>query len=284
MARRPRGCGCFFILLILAFLVCWTLVPWLAAWWLGRSLPMTWRGKDGAFTLATIAATPLADDDRTQVSLHIPAGRARKLVTDLSGYGIPPLLLRGSIAAAGDFELAELGPGSRPWQAMTTWTGSAPLLTIHLPCADVNRYIAHRLSLLPDNPIKQCVLTQLRITDDDAADAAPDTRRFAVAVVGTVLWRAMGMNHSITVDHAAAWMHVRFDAVPGGHHPVATLEVTSLETPVLSIPLIGQVKRLIIPRIEDAVNASLTARLTSVVVPAWVPRDLRIEATALTEK
>ena len=271
----------FFIILVLIILGLWILWPWPAARWVNRSLPRTWSGRDGAFTLSSVAATPLSINGETQVRLLIPAGRVRTLLRDLTGRNLPPLVLRGGISAVGTFALTELGPEIRSWQAQATWTGSTPLLGVRLPIADVNQYMALRLAQLPDNPIKSCRLTMLRITDDDPPDAAPDTRRFAVETVGTVVWRALGMDNSITIDHCSAWIHLRFETVPGGRHPVATLEVTALETPVLSIPLIGQVKRLIIPRIQDAVDASLAARLADVVMPDWIPRDLRMEASAL---
>lgn len=270
------------ILLVLASVGIWILWPWPVAAWFNRSLPMRWGGDAGSFTLATTGALPLPVDASTQAHLLIPAEPARRLLADLSGYSIPHYILRGGLSGAGTFELAELGPGQRPWQAEATWSGGPPRLTVRIPAADVNHLLAYRLSLQPDSPLKQCTVTMLRIHDETTPETKGNERRFAIEAAGEVVWRYLGMNHTINVRHCTACLQVRFVDTLAGLHPVMHLEITELNTPVLSIPLIGQIKHLIIPVIEKAIDTSLAMRLEGVVIPAWFPRDLSVDAAAVS--
>lgn len=264
----------FIILAFLLVVVVWICWPWPAAAILNRSLPLSWGDRDGAFTLTTVAGSPLADDPRAQARLTIPVHGVRTLVTGLTGWGIPPGTLRGGIAAAGSWSWNELGPGPRPWQAQATWSGDRARLAGSLPLADLNRLIACRLALLADCPLTRAAVTRLRINDDDEPASLGTTRRLAITAAGEVTWRYLGMENVVSIRGCNAWLHVRLVPVADGLQPVTHLEITDLDTPLLSLPLVGQVKRIFIPVIEQAVDRSLAMRLAGVVIPAWVPTDL----------
>lgn len=264
------------LILLLIIWICW---PWAGVAVGRRWLPRTWSGRDGAFTLSTVAAMPLPDTPATQARLTIPVQRIRALTAELTGWRIPSGGLRGGVAAAGTFAWNELGPGPRPWQAQAVWSGSRPGLAAVLPVADVNRLIAYRLALMPDSPVIRAVVSRARLVDADEPASTMDTRRFAIEAAGEVTWRYLGMENTVAIRRCTAWLHLRFDRVPGGLHPVARLTIDELDTPVLDIPLLGQVRRLIVPVIEQAVDRSLAQRLDGVVMPAWAPTDIKAMIT-----
>jgi len=281
-----RGCGCLMMVMmvlvlgVIALVIGW---PWLTAWYVNGSLPKTWRTADGSLTLTAVSATPLADDPARQAHLTIPVGRLRDLASHASHRWIPPFSMRGGFSAEGTGSINDLGAGERPWQAESTWLDTAPLLTLRVPVADINRVIAARLALQSDSPLTRCALTSLHIINDDPADAPTTPRRFAIDAAAEVSFRSLGSERSVTIRHLGAFVHVRLTPKAGGWAPVAKLDITDLDVPMLNIPFIGQVRHTIGSMLEEVVNTSLAMRLAGVTVPDWHPIDLAIDARAVPD-
>lgn len=265
------------LILVVALWIGW---PWAAATIANRYLPKTWSGRDGAFTLANVSGSSRDTDQQPQVLLTVPVSCVRALAAEPGGVSIPPGVMRGGMSASGTWAWNELGPAPRAWQAQVVWSGSRARLDALLPIADLNRLIAYRLSLQPNLPLSRATLSQLRIRDDDATLSPSTTRRLAFDATGSVTWRYMGVESEVVIRRCTGWLHVRFETAPGGLHPVTQLEISALDTPLLSLPLVGQVTRLINPAIEEAVNRSLAQRLEGVVIPAWAPIDLQVDMNA----
>ena len=56
------------------------------------------------------------------------------------------------------------------------------------------------------------------------------------------------------------------------------LAIGSYDAEELSLPLVGDLRPLLIKQLEYATNRSFADHLTGVVLPAWLPADVQIDA------
>jgi hypothetical protein len=200
-----------------------------------------------------------------------------------SGRWLPPALLRPGQTVAGEVTLPLLRPRPFAWQLLVGG-GPVPLASLtvdHLDLTSFLRRTGQTVMMLGGKEIMRCiyVVDAGRIEDDDEPDAPPLTRRHRVTARGSIVLIANGVQRTVVINHLAGHAWTTFTRVPGGYHPDIRIAIEESDAELITVPVLGDVRPLLLRQLESAANEGLVDGLEGVVLPGWFPLDANVDVT-----
>jgi hypothetical protein len=129
-----------------------------------------------------------------------------------------------------------------------------------------------------EQPIMTCtyVVQAGQITDVTSEKDPPPTKRLWVEAKGSIIVQAGNYRREVTVRRLAGPALVTFPPAEGGYRMTIQLKIEESDTDEITLPLIGDVRPLLLTQLETAANDGLIDGLAKVWLPLWMPLDTRI--------
>lgn len=251
----------------------------------GTSFP---HGHIGLAGLATEGPSTVTPD----VQVLVPASRGRQMAAQASGWWLPPGILRNGQRATGYLSLPLLRPTAFACELLVGGVQPEPLAVLRLGSGDLNRFLDQRGRTYLEVGGK--VLGQIRYqvdagrVDDDGPPVIEPSgvvvRRFRATASGAIdLWAVGDINRHLVVRSMDGIATATFTPVADGMTMTLVLAIGSYDAEELSLPLVGDLRPLLIKQLEYASNRSFADHLTGVVLPGWLPTDVHVDATVVPQ-
>jgi hypothetical protein len=264
----------------------WWLAPELALALVRDRLPLVAtfpHGQAGLTALAT--GGPATVTPEAQVL--VPAGRARRIAGAASGWWLPPGVLRSGQRASGWLALPLLRPTPFASELLIGGGGEEPLVVLRLGAGDLDRFLDQRGRTYLEVGGKQ--LGQIRyqvetgrVEDDGPPLVQPSgavVRRFRATASGAIdLWAVGDLHRHLVVRRMDGIATATITPRADGLALSVVLEIGAYDAEELSLPLVGDLRPLLIKQLEVATNRAFADLLDGLVLPAWLPQDVRIDA------
>ena len=92
------------------------------------------------------------------------------------------------------------------------------------------------------------------------------------------LWAVGDIHRHLVVRRMDGIATATITPVAGGITMSLVLTIGSYDAEELSLPLVGDLRPLLIKQLEFASNRSFADHLTGVVLPGWLPADVHVDA------
>lgn len=291
LRRWPRRLAIAALLLAGALGVLWWQVPAIALAQVRDRLPLR-----ATFPYGTASVDALSLSGSASIALQaqvlMSPGRARRMAAEASGWWIPPWVLRSGQHAYGQLSLPLLRPTPFVCQLLLVGSEPVPSVFLTLGSGDLNRFLDQRGRTYLEVGGK--VLGQIRyhvdngrVEDDGPPVVQPSgvvVRRFRATASGAIdLWAVGDIHRHLVVRRMDGIATATLTPVAGGMTMTLVLAIGSYDAEELSLPLVGDLRPLLIKQLEYASNRSFADHLTGVVLPGWLPSDVHVEATVVPQ-
>jgi hypothetical protein len=286
--RRFRVLRAFLAIIVILVVAAYALAPALGCLYVHGLLP--WHGPftHGEVVIDAVSTgiDPAVPIPPPELQVLINADRARTLAADSMGWWLPPGLARTGQHAEGAILLSDLRPRPFAWEVMVGGVGVAPLACLQVRCDDLNRFLslnAQSTLELGDHQVLTCsyIVDGGRIEDDDAPNHARLERRSKVVAHGSIVIDASGLHKVLPVRSLSGHVITTFTETQAGLHLSIEVAIESADAEMLSLPLVGDLRPLLLKQLEIAANRGLKQGLEKVVLPVWFPTDLHAEVEVL---
>jgi hypothetical protein len=274
------------LLLLALMAVGYAVAPTIACWWLRGQLP--WRAQFNGGGMVVTSTGPALDEARAEPELQVTIGAEplRAIAAAASGWWLPPGLARSGQHAEGVLILPLLRTRPFTWQVAVGGLGDAPLACLRVGSGDLDRFLAaEAVSVLEVGGRQLCSCTYVvdagRIEDDDLPGHPPLERRQRVVARGSIVLDAGGFHRVVRVRRLAGHAVTTFTAVPTGLRVACRVAIEEADADMLSLPLVGDVRPLLLKQLEIAANRGLEDGLGKLILPAWFPTGARVDVDVL---
>jgi hypothetical protein len=283
--RRWRLPLILLALLALGLAAAYALLPLAASMWLHGELPKRFPFTHGELLVSEVGSSvDLAySGSRPELQLLIPPDCISEVAMQASGWWLPGGLARAGQHAEGTLALRDLRDRPFSWQALVGGLGASATACLAVPAADLNRFLlisAQSTLEIGDRQVLRCtyVVDGAHIEDDDPPAHAPLERRSKVVAYGSIIVDAAGWRKVVQVRRLAGHASTVFTQTPGGLHLAMSVAIEEADAELISLPLVGDLRPLLLKQLEAAANRGLKDGLEKVILPAWFPTDIRLAA------
>ncbi len=233
---------------------------------------------------AVTADGPATVSPEAQVLL--PPGRARQMAMQISGWWLPPWALRSGQRSTGRLLLPLLRPTPFACEVLLGGTEPAPLVCLRLGSGDLNRFLDQRGRTYLEVGGKMLGEIRYQVdagrVDDDGPPLAQSSggvvRRFRATASGAIdLWAVGDIRRHLVVRRMDGIATATITPVADGLTLAVVLTIAAYDAEELSLPLVGDLRPLLIKQLEYATNRSFADHLTGVVLPGWLPADVHVD-------
>ena len=265
------------VLLVAAF--CW--VGTIAAWVAGQRLPWMADFPHGSLTIRRMATVaPTAAKPELQVIGSPMVLRA--IGSAAAGWWLPPGLLRGGQNVDGELSLPILRPQPFSWEVLVAGGAATPVAALRVSHVDLTSFLrlnGQSVLKVGGTPIMRCIyrVDWGRITDDDEPGQPPLVRRHRVVARGSILLLAGQAQRVLVVNRLAGHAWSTLVPVPAGFRLQIRVAIEDAEAEPIILPVIGDIRPMLLKQLETAANDGLAEGLEPVVLPPWFPTDLQTE-------
>lgn len=287
LRRWPRRLALVALVLAVLVGVLWWLAPGIAVMLVRERLPLRTSFPHGAASVDAVVVSGAAISLALDAQVLLPPGRARLMAQQASGWWLPPWVLRSGQRALGQLHLPLLRSPPFRYELLLGGVEPAPLVCLKLGSGDLNRFLDQRgrTSLELNGKVLGEILYQVdagRVEDDGPPLVQPSgvvVRRFRATASGAIDLRAVGDIHRhLVVRRMDGIATATITPVTGGITMTLVLTIGSYDAEELSLPLVGDLRPLLIKQLEYASNHSFADHLTGVVLPGWLPADVHVDA------
>lgn len=282
--RRRLGIAVLVSAVLLAVL--WWLAPGLALMAVRDRLPLRVSFAHGGASVDALATGGPANVS-PEAQVLVPPARARAMAGAASGWWLPPGVLRSGQRATGRLHLPLLRPTPFTGEVLLGGAGPAPLVCLRLGSGDLSRFLDRRGRTYLE--VGDKVLGEIRyqvdagrVEDDGPPVVQPSgvvVRRFRATASGAIdLWAVGDIHRHLAVRRMDGIATATITPVADGLTMTLVLAIGSYDAEELDLPLVGDVRPLLIKQLEYASNRSFAEHLAGVVLPGWLPADVHLDA------
>jgi hypothetical protein len=285
--RRLRWFWILLALLVAGLALAYALLPLAACAWLRGDLPKRTTFAHGEVTVSEVGSRiDLAySGSRPELQLLLPPDCVSELAMQASGWWLPLGLARAGQHAEGTLSLRDLRERAFSWQALVGGLGTSATACLVVQAVDLNHFLlanAQSTLPLPIGDHQQLRLTYVvdggTIADDDPPGHPLFERRSSVVAHGSIIVDAAGWRKVVQVRRLAGHASTIFSQTPAGLHVAMSVTIEEADAELISLPLVGDLRPLLLKELEAAANRGLKDGLEKVILPAWFPTDLRLAA------
>jgi hypothetical protein len=286
--RRSRLIPILIVLLLAGVVAAYLLAPTIGCLILGGDLPQHEKFNRGDLVIAALStgSDGTSPSPPPEFQVLIDGERARSLASQALGWWLPPGLTRTGQHAEGTILLSDLRERPFTWQVLVGGISPAPLACLQVLAADLNRFLslnAQSTIEISDHQAITCtyVVDGGRIEDDDAPNHPRLERRSRVVAHGSIIVDAGSLHRVLPVRSLSGHAITTFTESPAGLHIAIEVAIEAADADVLSFPLVGDLRPLLLKQLEIAANRGLKQGLEKVILPTWFPTDLHLEVRIL---
>lgn len=286
--RRSRVLPVTLAILLVGVVVVYALAPSIACWYVHGNLPSHSPFNHGDLAIDVVAPgiDPAHPIPAPEFQLLINSERGRTLASDALGWWLPPGMTRTGQNALGTILLSDLRAHPFTWEVMVGGVSPAPLACLQVRSDDLNQFLslnAQSTLELGDHQVLTCtyIVEGGRIDDDDAPNHVRLERRSRVVAHGSIVVDAAGLHRVVTVRSLSGHAITTFTESPAGLHIAIEVAIESADAELFSLPLVGDLRPLLLKQLENAANRGLKQGLEKVILPPWFPTDVHAEVEVL---
>ncbi len=283
--RRRRRLYVILLALAVAGLAAYALLPLAACAWLRGDLPKRTSFYHGEVAVGEVGAMidQAYSGSRPELQLLIPPERLTDLAMQASGWWLPGGLARAGQHAEGTLALRDLRDRAFSWQVLVGGMGTAPTACLAVQAPDLNHFLlaaAQSTLEIGERQVLRCtyVVDGATIEDDDPPGHPRLERRSKVVAYGSIIVDAAGWRKVVPVRRLAGHATTTFAQTPAGLHIAMAVAIEEADAELISLPLVGDIRPLLLKQLESAANRGLKDGLEKVILPPWFPIDLRLAA------
>jgi hypothetical protein len=272
--------GAFFVFCAVV-LILWMAAPTLLVWWADSRLPLVKTFPAGSAAIRTIT-NQVQKTTRPDVQILLTPSRARSLAAAATDWWVPPWIIRSGQQIKGDLQLPLLRPQPFVWEVITGGLSAEPfagVLVNHLELSAFLRTNGQTVIKYGGQAIMSCtyVVTAGHITDVTTAADPPLSKRLWVEARGSIILQAGSARREVPVRRLAGHAITTFTPDGGGYRMAITVRIEESDADVITVPVLGDVRPMLLKQLETAANDGLADGLKAVWLPAWTPLDTRVE-------
>ncbi len=267
------------VVVVIAFVWAGTLAAWVAA----DRLPATVTFPHGALTVRQLTTAPPASV-RPELQVVGSPAVVRSIAAAASHWWLPPALIRSGQSVVGELSLPILRPEPFRWHVLVAGSEPTPfasLIASHVDLTQFLRLNGQTVLSVGGTPIMRCiyVVDWGRIEDDDEAGQPPLVHRHKVVARGSILLMAGQAQRVLKVARLAGHAWSTLVPVPEGFRLQIRVAIEDADAEPIILPVIGDVRPMLLKQLEVAANDGLESGLEKVVLPPWFPTRLRTDVT-----
>lgn len=271
-------------LLLSVTVAVFVVLPRLIVWQISTRLPLSVVFPAGRIEVSVVS-TEAGSALKPELQMLLPGARGRTLASDVSGWWVPPGLLRSGQRIEGTLVLPILRSEPFAWQVLVGGITPTPAVNLIVNGPELSRFLftqAQTVVEFAGQEVMRCiyVVDEGTITDDPEPGSTGRIRS-RVEARGSIILTSGGRQRTLRVNRLAGHAVVTFVPVSGGLRPVCTLAIEESDADALEVPVLGDARPFLLKQLEKAANEGMAKSMDALVLPTWFPTDVRIEAQVL---